>query len=174
MNKKDLKQRNEVIRQLFHDNRKLECEIPKEDLKLDDCKYEGGEIFKTEDGEFVNLEIQMKDFDAEEITKYIEFAEKLYEKHYKHISIYIICPKNIDVCVKEDKILSEASFTIKLTRTDEDFEETLLNYIKDKVNNGKKLTYEDLRILRHLPLECRKEKRNYFREEYFKLMYRII
>ena len=56
----------------------------------------------------IDLEFQMTDFDENELVKYVEFAEALYEKHRKHIHIYIICPNNIYVCVKECKIVSEA------------------------------------------------------------------
>ena len=173
MNRQNISKKTRMIREIFHDNRKIAYEIPTEQIKINENNYQGGELFKTEDDEFINLDIQTTDFDEKEITKYIEFAEALYEKHHKHVSIYIICPKNINITVKECEILSEASFTIKLAKIDEDMCETILNMIKSKVMNGEEISEDDIFLLARLPLKCEKEKRNYYREEYFKIINKI-
>ena len=174
MNSKYTNSWKRTIRELFNDDINLKYEIPQECRKLENCAYKGGELFETEDGEFINIDFQVNDFDEKEITKYIEFAEEIYEKHNKPITIYIICPDNVNICVKECKILSEADFTIKIIKINEDPAETMLEYLKNKADNGEIFDYEDLYYLERLPVFCKKEKRNYFREEYFKLINRIL
>ena len=78
----------------------------------------------------------MKDFDENELVKYVEFAENLFEKHHKSVSIYIICPDDINVCVRECEIKSEAFFTIKLAKVNENPARIILSMIKQKIENA--------------------------------------
>ena len=128
------------------------------------------DIFTTEEGEFIDFELQLRDFDEEELTKYVEFAENLYEKHQKHVSVYLLCPRDINVCVKECTIKSEADFTIKLAKVPEDSCKIILEGIKNKLKNKEKLDCDDLHALAYLPVMCDKEERNYYRMEYFKII----
>ena len=114
--------------------------------------------------------MQLKDFDEIELTKYIEFAENLYEKHKKPVSVYLLCPKNINVTVKECSIKSESEFTIKLACSQEDPCHLILNTIKHKIKENKILTGDDIHALALLPVMCEKKDRNYFRLEYFKII----
>ena len=173
MNKKDFKMRTKVIEKTFNDMRKIKCVTPKEIRRVDEDIYPGGDIFTTENGEFIDLEFQMDDFDENELVKYIELAEALYERHQKKVSIYIICPNNINICVKECKIMSEADFTIKLACIEEDPCEIILQMIKNKIKNNEMLDGDDLHALAMFPVKCMPEKRNYFRKEYFRIMNKI-
>lgn len=72
--------RTKVIEKTFNDNRKIKYPTPEHLRAVDDGIYPGGDIFTTEDGELIDLEFQMTDFDEDELVKYVELAEALYEK----------------------------------------------------------------------------------------------
>jgi len=170
MDKKDFDLKRELIKNTFEDERSIKCVTPMEIRQLDENVHQGGDIFTTEEGEFIDLEFQLVDFDEEELTKYIEFAENLYEKHQKKVSVYIICPKDINITVKECPIKSDADFTIKLSCHHEDLCHMVLEVIKNKIKNHEILTNEDIHILAMLPVKCAKKDRNYFRLEYLKII----
>ena len=90
MNEDYLELRKELIRKTFKDKRKIKCLTPEDVRMLDDDVYPGGEIFTTEDGEFIDLEFQINDFDEVVLAKDVGFSSSLYEKHHKKFSIYII------------------------------------------------------------------------------------
>ena len=46
----------------------------------------------------------------------------------------------------------------------------LLNIIKNKLKKGETLDNDDLYALSMMPMICKKEERNYFRKEYFKII----
>ena len=75
--------------------------------------------------------------------------------------------------MKQCDIKSEADFKIKLARIEENPSHFILNIIKEKVKNNEELDSEDLAILSMLPVKCKKEDRDYFREEYFKIINKI-
>ena len=172
MNENDFNLRTKIIKETFNDEREIKCRTPKHLRELDENVHQGGDIFTTEDGEFIDLEFQLEDFDEVELTKYVEFAENLYEKNQKHVSVYILCPKDINVSVKECPIKSEADFTIKLACNQDDLCHMILKAIKNKIRNNEILTGEDFNILANLPVKCAKKDRNYFRVEYFKIINR--
>lgn len=173
MNKKDFKIRAKVIRETFDDTREIKCPTPEKIRQLDDHIYPGGDIFTTEDGDFIDLEFQMDDFDENELVKYVEFAEALYEKHKKHVSIYIICPKDINVSVKECEIKSRADFIIRLACIEEDPCKIVLKVIKNKIKNGEVLNGDDLHALSMLHLMCKPKDRKYYLKEYFRIIKEI-
>ncbi len=170
MNKNEFNFKKKMIKETFNENRKIICPTPKSITRLADNVYPGGDIFTTENGEFIDFELQLEDFDEAELTKYIEFAENLYEKHHKHVSVYLLCTKNVNVTVKECKIYSESDFTIKLACSQEDPLEMILSSIKKKIRNGEFLDEEDLHLLEKLPVWCDKKDRNYYRMEYLKII----
>lgn len=170
MSDTDLNQIVEFIHETFNDNRKIKCIEPNRLLKIDKNKYQGGQILITENGEYINLEYQVIDFDESELVKQIEFAEELYELSKKIVSIYLLCPKNVNVTVKECSIKSEAEFTIKLACCQEDICKLILDEIKNKKRNNETLNQNDLNVLEQLPLRCSKEDRNYYRMEYLKII----
>ena len=172
MNEKEYKFKCEIIRKNFKDARKIKCLIPKKDLKIDENIHQGGDIFTTEEGDLIDLEYQLKDFDEKELVKKVELAENLYEKHKKHISIYLLCPKHVKILMKECEIKSEADFTIKLCCINEYSCEYILDFIKNKLKNDT-LDENDLHALSMLAIVCKKEDRNYYREEYFKIINQI-
>lgn len=173
MNEQDFKIRTRIIRETFNDPRKIKCITPESERKVDNHIHPGGDIFTTESGEYIDLEFQLTNFDEDELTKYIELAEHLYEKHQKRVSIYLICPKYVNVCVKECEIKSEADFNIKLACSQEDPCQIILNGIKHKLSNGITLNEEDIHAVSMLPVMCEKEDRNYYRKEYFKIINNI-
>ncbi len=172
MNNANIDMITKIIRETFNDERPIKCRTPEDVRKLDEGIHPGGDIFTTEEGEFIDFELQLNDFDEEELTKYIEFAESLYEKHQKHVSVYLLCPKNVDVRVRECTIKSESDFTIKLACSQEDPCHIILNGIKNKLNNKEILDADDLHALAVLPIWCDKKDRNYFRLEYLKIINR--
>lgn len=69
--------------------------------------------------------------------------------------------------------MSHAEFTIKLACVEEDPCKIILNAIKAKVKNHELLDGDDLHALSMLQVMCRKEDRNYYRREYFKIINKI-
>ena len=65
-----------LIRKAFNDNREIIEETPPEIRSVDKKFYQGGSVYTTVDGEFIDLEIQKRDYDIEDHVNYIEFAEK--------------------------------------------------------------------------------------------------
>lgn len=170
MDKKDFDLKTELIKNTFEDERPIKCVTPKEIRQLDENVHQGGDIFTTEEGEFIDLEFQLVDFDEEELTKYIEFAENLYEKHQKKVSVYILCPKNISVNVRECPLKSDADFTIKLACSQDDICHLILNRIKNKLKNEIALDCDDINAVEMLPVMCNRYDRNYFRVESIKIL----
>lgn len=173
MKKEEFNLKTKVIQKTFNDNRKIKYPTPHHMRTVDEGTYPGGDIFTTEDGDLIDLEFQMTDFDEDELVKYVELAEALYEKNRCHISIYIICPHETDVRVKECEIMSPADFTIKVACVEEDPCKIILKAIKHKVKNHELLNGDDLHALSMLQVMCRKEERNYYRREYFKIINKI-
>lgn len=173
MKEQDFKIRTKIIKETFNDSRRIKCITPEKDRKLDDNIYPGGDLFTTEDGEFIDLEFQIEDFNESELVKYVEFAEALYKKHQKQVSIYLLCPDTVNVLVRECEIKSEAEFTIKLACIQENPAHIILDIIKNKINSGELLDGDDLHALSMLPIMCKEEDRNYFRKEYFKIINKL-
>lgn len=169
MEEQNFKIKAKIIRETFKDTRKIKCITPEKDRKLDDHVHPGGDIFTTEEGEFIDLEFQLVDFTIDELVKYIEFAEELYEKHHKHVSVYLLCPEVVNICVKEDTIKSEADFTIRLACFEQNFAHITLNMLKEKLKREGFLDSEDIEILKSLPTVCKKKEKNYFRSETLKM-----
>ena len=170
MNEKYLKTEKEIIRETFNDNRKIKCVTPPEIRQVDENIHQGGDVFTTDDGEFIDLEMQLKDFDEDELINKIEFAEALYEKHHKKVSIYLLCPKSVEVRMRECEIKSHADFNIKLARVQESGCQLILKNIKNKIKNNIRLDDDDLYALSMLPMICEKEEIKYYRKEYFKII----
>ena len=170
MNKKEFDFKVRTIREAFNDTRKIRCAVPEHTLQLDDGDHPGGDIFMTEEGEFIALEVQLKDFDEEELAKYVEFAENLYEKHPKQVSVYIICHKSIDVRVRECTLKSDADFTIKLACSQNYPCHMILSQIKNKIKKKQILDCEDIKAVEMLPVMCDRKDRHYFRVESIKIM----
>lgn len=172
MNELEFKIKTEMIKETFNDDKTIKCVTPEHIRQVDDGVYPGGDVFTTEDGEFIDFEYQLVDFDEEELAKYIGFAENLYEKHHKKVWVYLVCPKNIDVRVREIKIKSDADFTIKLFCSQEDPCQMILDHIKSKIRKNECLDKEDLNALEMLPTMCNKKDRYYFRVESLKIINR--
>ena len=174
MNRKNNKLKAKFIRETFNDERKIKCPVTAEELRIDEDIYHSGDLFKTENGDFIDLEFQEKDFDEEELVKYVELAEDIYEKHQKNVSIYIICPDDINVCVREITIKSEADFTIKIAKVDKNPAEEYINMIKNKIRDGKMINQEEIDMLEMTPLMYNRKERHAIRVEIFKIMNRLI
>ena len=172
MNNIEFEFKKKLIREKFKDERQVKCVTPEHIARLDDDVHPGGDIFTTEDGKFIDLEFQKEDFDEVELAKYIDFAENLYEKHHKPVSVYILCPTNVNVCVKEHRIISDAEFTIKLAYFRGDYAQMVLDIINEKILNHEILDKDDRFMVERLPLICEKKDRNYFRVESLKIINR--
>nr|WP_294998247.1 hypothetical protein [uncultured Methanobrevibacter sp.] len=170
MNKNEFESTKKIIRETFHDTRCIKGPAPEHMTMLDENVHQGGFILITEDGEFIDFEIQLKDFDEVELAKFIEFAENLYEKHEKKVSIYLLCPKDINVSVRECPIKSPADFRIRLACTQENPCYMILDSIKHKILNKKILTSDDISMLENLPNMCNKKDRTYFRVETLRIL----
>ena len=101
MKKNEFNIRENVIKETFNDNRKIVSSVDAEELKIDENIHQGGDIFITSDGDFIDLEFQIQDFTEDELVKYVELAEELSEEYGSEVSIYILCPKDINVCVNQ-------------------------------------------------------------------------
>ena len=173
MNKEDFQIDTILIRTEFDDQRPLR-KLPEElEMKLDPKIVETGSTFIADDGEIVYFTLQLTDFREDELVKYAEIAEKLYELTHKRVSVYILCSNDIEVNMKICQIMSNADFTIKLFKSKYNPAKHILGLIKDKFKNNQRISPEDIDVLARLPMICEKKDRNYFRKEYFKIVNRI-
>ncbi|WP_407415712.1 hypothetical protein [Methanobrevibacter sp.] len=173
MKQTELETKNKLISQSFNDPRKLKYPPEEVRLKLDDELFSESEIFQTDDGEYIYFDVQISDFHEEELVRYVEIAEKLYEIVKEQVYIYILCAKTANVFVKEFEILSEATFTIRLARDDSDPAEIILNVIKRKIADHELLDKDDIHALLMIPMICDKEKINHYRLESFRILNRF-
>ncbi|MBE6508193.1 MAG: hypothetical protein E7Z77_02140 [Methanobrevibacter sp.] len=157
MNKQDFEIKAKIIRETFNDKRKIKYPLCENFENI----YGAENIFTTEDGQVIDLELFIGDFREGELKKYVHLAERLYEKTEKHVSIYIICPDASRIYVKECEIQSEASFTIKLACFNEDPVQFILNVIQEKLKNGEMLDEDDFFAILMIPLIYKQENENY-------------
>lgn len=162
--------KTKVIKETFNDPRPIKCSVNMNELNLPEHIHQKGDIFLTQECEFIDLELQTTAFTESELVKYVELAEELYEKSKKEVSIYILCPKEVPVCVNEFDIVSDATFKIKLSCVETSLSETFLDIIKNKLKDDEALTPQEIMHLKNLPLICKKEDRNYYRREVFKII----
>lgn len=170
MNKKEFETKVELINETFNDKRKFKCIPPEEKLELNEKIAQNEDIFKTESGEYIYIDVQIKDFTVDSLVDYIEIAEEIYETFKRHVSIYIICSNNVNVFVKEDEIKSDADFTIKLAKVGYDPAEAVLRIIKQKIDNNERLDTTDLDMLKNLPMMCNRKMRRHYRKESLKII----
>lgn len=173
MDKKKFDIKANVIKETFDDKRQILSSISAEELDLNEKIHHGGDFFITSDGEFIDLEFQQEDFTEAELAKYVELAEELYEISGKAVSVYLICPREINVDVREFDIKSNSTFNIKLACIPKDSCEVILNGIKAKIKANEMLDENDLEALAMLPEKCKKEEKRYYLSEYFKIMNRL-
>lgn len=157
-----------VIKEAFDEERKIIDYAPTEMIKVSENCYPGGDIFITEEGDLIDLEYQNNDFDEEELAKYVELAEELYDKNEVPITIYVICPNR--VLVPEIPIKSDAVFNIKLACLNDNPAYDVLYQIKEKVKMNIHLDDEDFISLLTIPLMVPKKDRKNIRVECFKLI----
>lgn len=173
MNKEDFQIDTALIRAEFNDQRPLR-NLPEElKMKLDSEIIETGSVFIDDNDEIVYFTLQLTDFREKELVEYTELAEKLYELTHNHVSVYVLCSKDVEVYMKMCEIISEADFTIKIAKSEYNPAKQILDLIKNKFENNQKITLEDIKILASLPMRCEKKDRNYFRMEYFKIINQI-
>lgn len=170
MNEENITQEIRIIKEAFKEKRNIIGYAPPEMTEVCDECYPGGDIFITEEGDLIDLEYQFRDFDEEELAKYAELAEELYEKNKVPISIYVLCPKTARILVPEIPIKSEATFNIKLACFGENPLYEMLYHIKEKVDKNIGLKDEDLMGLLTIPTMVPKKDRKKLRIECFKLI----
>lgn len=170
MNQKDFEKQKKIIREKFNEPRKIKCISSKDATGVDDGICNGGDIFATEDEELIYLDYHLVDFDVVELAKYIELAENLYEKYGKKVNICLICPRTVNVTVRECPIKSDSDFSIKLYCSQEDPCEVILEGIKSKIRNNALLTRRDISELEMLPVICNRKDRNYYRVESLRII----
>lgn len=160
----------QIIKEVFDETRKIIGFAPEEMIEVSDNCHPGGDIFITQDGELIDLEYQMIDFDENELLKYVELAEELYKNNNVPISVYILCPDTIQVTVQECIINSEATFNIKLACYNVNPAYDALYEIKEKANKNIELNDEDLYALLMIAVMGPKKDRRNLIIECFKIM----
>lgn len=173
MNEYNLDTKKKIIRETFSDVRPIKCITPKQDMKLDMSIPLEGDLFITEMGEFIYLEFYEYDFAEDDLVKFVELAEALYEKNQKKVTIYVVCLETSRVWVKECEIRSKADFSIRLAKSNENQAKQILDSIKMKLKTERHLDSDDIEMLKMLPDICQKEERSYFLREYFRIISRI-
>lgn len=168
MNEENITEKIRIIRDAFDEKRNIIDYAPQEMIELCDECHQGGDIFITEEGALIDLEVQFKDFDEEDLAKYVELAEELYEKNEVPISIYVLCSKR--VLVPEIPIKSEAVFNIKLACLEYNPIYDILFQINEKVEKGIPLDDEDYFGLLTLPMMGPKKDRKKLRVECFGIL----
>ena len=156
-----------VITNLFDEKRTIIPEVLEENLNGD------GEVFKTQNGEIIYFELQLDNFNIDELIRYTGIMETLYSKYKVHCTACILCADGVEVQVCEMPIKSEADFTIKLAQSDMNPCDVVLDVIKTKMRNGELLDEGDIHALQVLPMMCSKDKRDYYRKKVFAIMNEI-
>ena len=128
---------------------------------------EYGEVFETDEGEPVYLEMVLGDFGVEELVRITSVAENLYSEYGKMCTCYILCMGA--VTVNEMPIKSEADFTIRLAQSQKSSCEVILSMIKQKMKS-ELLDVEDIQALQMIPVMCDPSEREYYRREVFNIM----
>lgn len=160
----------EIIKETFDEKREIMGPAPEEMVEVDEDIHQGGDFFITDTDEIIDLEFQMKEFNEEELAKYVELAEELYYKNKVHISIYILCPKNIRITAPECIIRSDASFNIKLACYEGNPSYDVFYHLKAKVNRKIQLTDEDLEAISMIPMLFPRKQRKTWRIKCFRLI----
>lgn len=142
-------------------------------IPLEQVPQGNGDVYQTEDGEIIYLELQLNSFTIDELVRYTDIMESLYDKYNKHCTAYIICVRGVEIEVQEMPIKSEADFTIKLAQTDINPCDVILNGVKTKIKNGILLDKNDIRALQMIPLMCDENEKNYYRKQVFEIMNRL-
>lgn len=172
MNKNFEKEGMKIINEVFEEEREIMGFAPDEMTDIEDEDFQNPLIFITSEGELIILEVQITNFNEEELARHIELAEKLYYKNKVHISLYILCPKHIEVSAPICRIKSDADFTIKLACIEQNPTYEILSYLKKKVDMNMKLDDDDLKALSMIPMAGPREDRTYLRIECFKILNR--
>lgn len=159
----------EIIKEAFEEKREIIGFAPQEMTCIDN-HGPIEDVFITRSGELIDLELQMVDFDEVELAKYVELAEKLYEKNNVCISIYVLCPRTINVTAPECIIKSDAEFTIKLACCQENPVYEIFNKIKEKFDEDMELNENDINVLETIPMMGPKEERTRLRIKCFRLI----
>ena len=162
MDKLDLENRTNLIRNVFMDNSKLEYL----------GRYGNGELFLADEFEVIFLNLLIDNFNEDKLLEFVKIAEDLYNEFSMGIKIYLAATGNVEVTVDECEIKSFADFTIKLAKTDIDVCSNILSMIKAKMVESE-LSKDDIEILSMLPFMCQENERDYYRKEYFKIMAEI-
>lgn len=170
MNENLEKEKIHIIEEVFEEKRKITGLAPKEMIEITNETENFRDVFITESGELIDLEYQIVDFDEVELARYVELAEKLFEKNNVHISIYVLCPKTINVTAPECIIKSDADFTIKLACYEGNPAYDFFHHLKEKVDRNMKLDEDDLDVLDMIPMMGPKEDRTRLRIECFRLL----
>lgn len=170
MNKKYFDEKREMIKEIFNDNRTVKCLPCEVKLQIDEELIEDGDLFVTDEGNFIYLGFQFEDFREEDLVKHICIAEELHDLFGKKVCIYIICSSNVNVYVKECELPSRADFAIKLAKDPRDYAQLSLSHIKRKIKNENPLDDEDIAVLSKLPCVCNKKDRGYYWLEYLKII----
>ncbi|MBR0271984.1 MAG: hypothetical protein IJQ68_08365 [Methanobrevibacter sp.] len=169
MNENNLDIEIRIMKEAFDETRTIVGYAP-EEMKTNNNTPHNGDLFITDGGELISLEYQMIDFDENELARYVELAEELYEKNNVAISIYVLCPNTIQVTAPECVIKSEATFNIKLACFAPNPAYDALYHIKEKVDKKIRLDEKDLDILSAIPMMGPKEDRKKLRVECFKII----
>ena len=151
-----------TIESVFGEQRKLTPQ-PQEIISLGD-----GDVFKTDDGEVIYLELILNDFTVDELVRITNIAEKLYSKYDSRCYCYVLCMGQ--VTVNEMPIPSEAEFTIKLAKSEASPCDVILNRIKYKIRNNELLDEEDIQALHMLPHICPPSEKDDYRKLVFSIM----
>ena len=159
----------EIIKEAFEEKREIIGFAPQEMTCIDN-QDPIGDVFITRSGELIDLELQTVDFDEVELAKYVELAEKLYEKNNVCISIYVLCLKTVNVTAPECIIKSDAKFTIKLACCQESPVYEIFNKIEEKFDENMELSEKDIDVLQDIPMMGPKEDRTRLRIKCFRLI----
>ncbi len=159
-----------VIKEVFDDEREVIGYAPEDMITINGHRYEKGDIFLTDTGELIDLEIQIEDFDKEELCNYVKLAEELYKINKVEISIYILCSKEIKITSPEGLINSKANFCIRIICLNENPIYELLSGIKEKIDKKDSLNDEDLTTLMMIPDMVPKRDKERVSVECFELL----
>ncbi|WP_296888599.1 hypothetical protein [uncultured Methanobrevibacter sp.] len=162
-----------LIETIFGDFREIDGKASDEIQSISKKHKIEADIYKTKNNELISYGLTNEDFGNEELEKYKEYGEELYEKSGKEVCIYILGSPHIKFNATNDfETPAKIKINISLMEYSSTYE--TLRHIKSLVENRQKLDSEDLFALKMIPTMGPPEDKRFLRIECLKLWKTIV
>ena len=163
----------DLIETIFGDFREIDGKASDEIQSISKKHEIEADIYKTKNNELISYGLTNEDFGNNELKKYKEYGEELYEKSGKEVCIYILGLPHIKFNATNDfETPAKIKINISLMEYNSTYE--TLRHIKSLVENRQKLDSDDLFALKMIPTMGPPEDKRFLRIECLKLCKTIV